>query len=99
MCSIVYEPCDENSFKIGPPIGGQNTDEGSGYGAMEDWTDECSDKVLMPCDSEEFITVQYTNVFLAKKRKSQNDRYLCTAMKAEEDEREGRRSHNYAFKL
>lgn len=22
MCSIVYEPCDENSFKIGPPIGG-----------------------------------------------------------------------------
>lgn len=20
MCSIVYEPCDENSFKIGPPM-------------------------------------------------------------------------------
>lgn len=20
MCSIAYEPCDENSFKIGPPI-------------------------------------------------------------------------------
>lgn len=20
MCSIAYEPCDENSFKIGPPV-------------------------------------------------------------------------------
>lgn len=20
MCSIAYEPCDENSFKIGPPL-------------------------------------------------------------------------------
>lgn len=59
FCSIVYEPCDENSFKIGPPRPGQDVSQGSGYGAIEvsDSDDECSDKILMPCDSEEFITV------------------------------------------
>ena len=26
MCSIAYEPCDENSFKIGPPaFSGENS--------------------------------------------------------------------------
>ncbi|KAK6628384.1 hypothetical protein RUM43_002196 [Polyplax serrata] len=62
ICSILYEPCDENSFKIGPPMSsGQDLSDGSGYGAIEssDSTDECTDKILMPCDSEEFITVQY----------------------------------------
>lgn len=68
MCSIVYEPCDENSFKIGPPL--SENDEGSGDGANDandsnnnnnttlimNMIRECSDKVLMPCDSEEFIT-------------------------------------------
>lgn len=64
MCSIAYEPCDENSFKIGPPgnmiIG--DTLEGSGDGAASsaviqmDETRDCSDRILMPCDFEEFIT-------------------------------------------
>ena len=61
-CSIVYEPCDENSFKIGPPMSGQNAIEGSGYGETgvpdsDNNNKECADKILMPCDSEEFITV------------------------------------------
>lgn len=58
MCSIVYEPCDENSFKIGPPNSGQilNDDEGSGASASEGRADECNDKIVMPCDSEELIT-------------------------------------------
>lgn len=66
MCSIVYEPCDENSFKIGPPSSGQilSDDTGSGFGATieEGRADECSDKIVMPCDSEEFITVSVVYV-------------------------------------
>lgn len=61
MCSIVYEPCDENSFKIGPPGSGQllNDDEGSGFSSDTSVgrADECNDRIVMPCDSEEFITV------------------------------------------
>ncbi|XP_065219957.1 uncharacterized protein LOC135845378 isoform X2 [Planococcus citri] len=62
MCSIAYEPCDENSFKIGPPV--SENDIGSGDGELGapggsqnlNLFKECSDRVLMPCDSEEFIT-------------------------------------------
>lgn len=93
MCSIVYEPCDENSFKIGPPlysygkcgqnrrsivyggmsrevyenitfivfttdtgVEGSGDDGGSPMVSMDSFR-ECSDRVMMPCDSEEFITV------------------------------------------
>ncbi|KDR10193.1 uncharacterized protein LOC110838169 isoform X1 [Zootermopsis nevadensis] len=51
MCSIAYEPCDENSFKIGPPV---LSDPGSGDGGIGDSRD-CDDKIVMPCDSEEFL--------------------------------------------
>ncbi|XP_073985894.1 uncharacterized protein [Rhodnius prolixus] len=59
MCSIVYEPCDENSFKIGPPL--PSADEaGSGDGAVEasNVQDDrllCDDSIVMPCDTEDFI--------------------------------------------
>lgn len=86
MCSIAYEPCDENSFKIGPPVAesksvsslysrlrylynqfeicsfaddvgsGDGENGGIGTGSLGPLR-ECSDRVLMPCDSEEFITV------------------------------------------
>lgn len=68
MCSIAYEPCDENSFKIGPPIFSDTGIEGSGDEGGDvpggsqvvsmDVFRECSDRVMMPCDSEEFITPQ-----------------------------------------
>ncbi|XP_050420689.1 uncharacterized protein LOC126833408 [Adelges cooleyi] len=64
MCSIVYEPCDENSFKIGPPITEDSSVEGSGDGGGGSQVlslnafRECSDRVMMPCDSEEFLTPQ-----------------------------------------
>ncbi|XP_068081134.1 uncharacterized protein [Anabrus simplex] len=51
MCSIAYEPCDENSFKIGPPI---QSDEGSGDGGRASLS-ECDDRITLPCDFEEFI--------------------------------------------
>lgn len=59
MCSIVYEPCDENSFKIGPPSSMQvlHDDEGSGFGSVSSRADDCDDRIVMPCDSEEFLTV------------------------------------------
>lgn len=53
MCSIAYEPCDENSFKIGPAAAGF-ADEGSGVGPMEN-TRDCNDRIVMPCDNEDFI--------------------------------------------
>lgn len=44
MCSIVYEPCDENSFRIGQGIQNQTTnifdDEGSGGGGIPLFYDE-----------------------------------------------------------
>lgn len=62
MCSIVYEPCDENSFRIGPPSMTMTLNEegsGSGPDAPEARDDECSDRIVMPCDSEEFIMVRF----------------------------------------
>ncbi|KAF6208664.1 hypothetical protein GE061_017122 [Apolygus lucorum] len=65
MCSIAYEPCDDNSFKIGPPII-SNDDNGSGGGPVfgaqgtplgqGSPSQSCSDRVVMPCDTEDFIT-------------------------------------------
>ncbi|GLV34912.1 uncharacterized protein CBL_09392 [Carabus blaptoides fortunei] len=100
MCSIAYEPCDENSFKIGAGNGGSNNGStgtgggvgsmggtmgspgmpsimdtmqqimsgmqpgmnpemveefGSGDGSVESRSDRCSDRIIMPCDSEDVI--------------------------------------------
>ncbi|KAG8224759.1 hypothetical protein J437_LFUL005328 [Ladona fulva] len=88
FCSIAYEPCDENSFKIGPPLpGGAGSlggagplgtnplgggplldDAGSGFEGFFRTEEEvnsiarqglaqgeCADRIVMPCDSEEFI--------------------------------------------
>ncbi|XP_071451424.1 uncharacterized protein [Hetaerina americana] len=125
-CSIAYEPCDENSFRIGPPLtnpvgigsfppatnpimggplmGGagppaavgdgdpetspveaddeepilEEDDDGSGIGGMlgnfqkrsflssspskqipfTEILGECADRIVMPCDSEEFIAAE-----------------------------------------
>ncbi|KAL1465046.1 hypothetical protein WDU94_004641 [Cyamophila willieti] len=61
MCSIAYEPCDENSFKIGPPgnmmiLGDDAAGSGDGPVVQLDDTRECSDRIMMPCDFEEFLT-------------------------------------------
>jgi len=32
MCSVMYEPCDQNSFKIGPRITPLNNGQGGGFG-------------------------------------------------------------------
>ncbi|KAL1117664.1 hypothetical protein AAG570_003979 [Ranatra chinensis] len=56
MCSVAYEPCDDNSFKIGPPIAAD--DPGSGDGPLTNSLAEfreCNDRIIMPCDSEDFI--------------------------------------------
>lgn len=88
-CSIIYQPCDANSFKIGPntqndgvislmqvvmgtPANANMTD-----GTMDDLMDEgsgddgaevaqgrsnveiCMDKIVMPCDSEDFFMVSW----------------------------------------
>lgn len=83
MCSIVYEPCDENSFKIGPAIQQLGKEQwqvgsrvhqvmkyerahdtetltdvgGSGDGGIGEAREQCNDKIVMPCDSEEFLAV------------------------------------------
>lgn len=84
ICSIVYEQCDENSFKIDPNspqngdvvslmqvvMGNSNMtepdgmDEGSGDEPMQIAIGEsrsnveiCMDKIVMPCDSEDFLMV------------------------------------------
>lgn len=72
MCSIAYEPCDENSFKIGAgssgnngvsggvganPPGSQIGEEiGSGDGGVVE-ARSCSDRIIMPCDSDDLIMV------------------------------------------
>ncbi|XP_063985401.1 uncharacterized protein LOC135166771 [Diachasmimorpha longicaudata] len=63
MCSIAYSPCSSDSFKIGPSrLTGNQSDQvglGDGSGAGSDDTTpvrRCSDRVLIPCDFEEFIT-------------------------------------------
>ncbi|XP_012273846.1 uncharacterized protein LOC105696178 [Orussus abietinus] len=65
MCSISYAPCTPNSFRIGPSrnMGSSGSDsmevEGSGTGPMESGQNSgsrCRDRVLIPCDFEEFIT-------------------------------------------
>lgn len=74
MCSIAYEPCHENSFKIEPnnsnetagttgddgSIAGNNDGMGSGDGGLSvgRGMEICSDKIVMPCDSEDLLFVK-----------------------------------------
>lgn len=79
MCSIAYEPCHENAFRIGPGTGGatspisettpstiatnpvvEDQEVGSGDGSPRNMV-LCTDKILMPCDSEDLIMVRYLN--------------------------------------
>lgn len=70
MCSIAYEQCDENSFRIGPNNAGSvnnatGTDQamvddvaGSGDGGTEGRSiDVCSDRITIPCTFEDFMKV------------------------------------------
>lgn len=73
MCSVAYTPCTNDSFRVGQrrqQLGnnGNNTStaalmtdgEGSGTGpvmASPLTGQRCDDRVLIPCDFEEFITV------------------------------------------
>lgn len=66
MCSIAYEPCHENAFKISPnsyssvdPI-----EYGSGDGIQliqSSEADICGDRIIVPCESDEFIMVSLSN--------------------------------------
>lgn len=60
MCSIAYEPCSENSFKIHPNNGNDlmnsEVEDGSGFGPSgRQLDDECSDKIVVPCDNEDLL--------------------------------------------
>lgn len=68
MCSIAYEPCHEDSFKIAPNNNSTLTNavvidevEGSGGGVegvqARDMQQECVDRVILPCDNEDLIMV------------------------------------------
>ncbi|XP_051170638.1 uncharacterized protein LOC127287642 [Leptopilina boulardi] len=62
MCSISYAPCTSDSFRIGPPRFRRNDTsvnmdvEGSGTGPEPTIIQRCRNRVLIPCDFEEFIT-------------------------------------------
>lgn len=65
MCSVAYTPCSNDSFRIGPTRFNVNQStevtmlEGSGTNPDETApVKRCDDRVLIPCDFEEFITVR-----------------------------------------
>ncbi|XP_050298218.1 uncharacterized protein LOC126737379 isoform X2 [Anthonomus grandis grandis] len=66
MCSITYEPCHENAFRISPnsedtTINTNLLAEGSGDGESDDLRESfraiemCNDRIILPCDTEELI--------------------------------------------
>lgn len=66
MCSIVYEPCDENSFRIGPNNNETSmmdvADDGSGDGGIEaraDLAEMCIDRITIPCASDDLLMVNW----------------------------------------
>lgn len=62
MCSIVYEPCHDNAFRISPNNEGSiGEDEGSGDvpEPKDGNMDDCGDKIVLPCDSEDLLMVRY----------------------------------------
>ncbi|KAK5641187.1 hypothetical protein RI129_009734 [Pyrocoelia pectoralis] len=61
MCSIAYQPCHENSFKIGANSGNvtvgttaDDSDIGSGDGSAR-MDNSCNDRITMPCESEDLL--------------------------------------------
>ncbi|XP_060521591.1 uncharacterized protein LOC132699110 [Cylas formicarius] len=58
-CSIAYEPCHENAFRIAPNNQNGSTDgdlEELGSGQEETRSMEiCNDKIIMPCDSDDLL--------------------------------------------
>lgn len=64
MCSIVYEPCDESSFRIGPNNNETSlmdgTEDGSGDGGMEsrNLAEMCIDRITIPCASDDLLVVK-----------------------------------------
>lgn len=69
MCSIAYEPCHEDSFRISPNNNSSSANdmlasevEGSGGGEEpmqpRDMQDQCVDRVILPCDNEDLIVVR-----------------------------------------
>lgn len=65
MCSIAYEPCHENAFRINPNTESEGTggditvDSGSGDGGLGESRNMeiCNDKIVLPCDSDDLILV------------------------------------------
>ncbi|XP_044758275.1 uncharacterized protein LOC123316323 [Coccinella septempunctata] len=68
MCSIAYEPCHEDSFKIAPnnnssTMNAALADEMEGSGGGEETMqprqiqEECVDRVILPCDNEDLLMV------------------------------------------
>uniref|UniRef100_A0A6P7FGW5 Uncharacterized protein LOC114327953 n=1 Tax=Diabrotica virgifera virgifera TaxID=50390 RepID=A0A6P7FGW5_DIAVI len=64
MCSIVYEPCHENAFRISPNSGddymevgsGDYTDDDDEAGIVEGrQMDSCGDKITIPCESDDLL--------------------------------------------
>lgn len=65
MCSIAYEPCHEDAFRISPNQQDSTSDaedalEGSGGGDPQQGRqmDTCGDRIVLPCDSEDLIMVK-----------------------------------------
>lgn len=62
MCSIVYEPCDENSFRIAPNNNENATSDGidgSGDGLILE-SDACTDQISIPCASDDLLMMDET---------------------------------------
>ncbi|KAJ8959223.1 hypothetical protein NQ318_022485, partial [Aromia moschata] len=70
MCSIAYEPCHENAFRISPDTDGVDTngEDGGGEAPIDPGSGDgpggvgesrnmeiCTDKIVLPCDSEDLI--------------------------------------------
>lgn len=77
MCTIAYEPCHENAFRISP-----NTDNivdpaefgsGDGMDMIESrQTEICGDKIIVPCESDDFIMVRITFYITVVKNEQKN---------------------------
>ncbi|ENN71136.1 hypothetical protein YQE_12067, partial [Dendroctonus ponderosae] len=50
MCSIAYEPCHENAFRIAPNSLGSGDEE---VDTISRALKMCNDKIVLPCDSED----------------------------------------------
>lgn len=62
MCSITYQPCHENAFRISPNNDNGMDPEDLGSGDILDTIqsremDICSDKIVIPCESDDLLMV------------------------------------------